>query len=63
MEYLSRHHQEHCRLNKDGGNEAESGQKTMNLGKMINYLFLGNQLIIRFFLLFITATRWLFDKR
>lgn len=30
MEYLSRHHQEHCRLNKDGGNEAESRRKTMN---------------------------------
>jgi hypothetical protein len=33
MEYLSRHHQEHCRLNKDGGNEAESRRETMNLEK------------------------------
>lgn len=27
MENLSEHHQEHCRLNKDGGNEAESKRK------------------------------------
>lgn len=41
---LSRHHQ--ARLNKDGGNEAESRDENNELEKMINYLISQNQLII-----------------